>query len=305
MSGRVEHEVIADLIAASVRGRLRRDDEFGLHRRGDVGLEEVPALEIQLGRDELVSGGADLQVQVRRTPCMPARGGDECTGRTIVRDLVGRRLNRVEPEPAVPVVGVEVPAGRGKPAMMITADEHPRPDTTIESPAALKTVRVGIDPASTVTAGNASGQNEGAAMCIVTTRGEAERRGLRAMMRLVSWAVAGVAPETMGIGPVPATAAALERSELTMADLDLIELNEAFASQVIACLREWKLADHDYARLNVNGSGISPGHPLGATGARILATPAHEMHRRNARYGLETMCIGGGQGLAAIFESVR
>jgi acetyl-CoA C-acetyltransferase len=108
----------------------------------------------------------------------------------------------------------------------------------------------------------------------------------------------------MGIGPVPATAAALERAGLTLADIDLIELNEAFAAQVLAVLREWKLGDDDWDRLNVNGSGISLGHPVGATGARILATMAHEMRRRGSRYGLETMCIGGGQGLAAVFEAV-
>jgi acetyl-CoA C-acetyltransferase len=108
----------------------------------------------------------------------------------------------------------------------------------------------------------------------------------------------------MGIGPVPATAAALEKAGLTLADMDLIELNEAFAAQVLAVLREWKLGEDDRKRLNVNGSGISLGHPVGATGARILATMAHEMQRRGSRYGLETMCIGGGQGLAAVFEAV-
>lgn len=109
----------------------------------------------------------------------------------------------------------------------------------------------------------------------------------------------------MGLGPVPASAAALDRAGLDMADMDLIELNEAFAAQVIACLREWKLGDADMDRLNVNGSGVSLGHPVGATGARILATLAHEMHRRGSRYGLETMCIGGGQGLAVVFEALR
>ena len=109
----------------------------------------------------------------------------------------------------------------------------------------------------------------------------------------------------MGLGPVPAIAVALERAGLALAEIDLIELNEAFAVQVLACLREWKLGERDYERLNVNGSGISLGHPVGATGARILTTLAHEMRRRGSRYGLETMCIGGGQGLAAIFEAVR
>ena len=123
-------------------------------------------------------------------------------------------------------------------------------------------------------------------------------------MRLVSWAVAGVPPKTMGIGPVPATAKALERAGLTLADIDLIELNEAFAAQALAVTREWKLAAEDLDRVNVNGSGISLGHPVGATGARILATLAREMQRRQARYGLETMCIGGGQGIAAVFDRV-
>ena len=121
------------------------------------------------------------------------------------------------------------------------------------------------------------------------------------MGRLVSWAVAGVPPETMGIGPVPSTARALQRAGLSLADIDVIELNEAFAAQVLAVLRHWQL-DDGLERLNVNGSGISLGHPVGATGARILATLLHELDRREARYGLETMCIGGGQGLAAIFE---
>jgi acetyl-CoA C-acetyltransferase len=200
------------------------------------------------------------------------------------------------------IVGVEVPGRRG---LLVTADEHPRPDTTLDSLAKLRPIRAAIDPDSTVTAGNASGQNDGAAMCVVTTRQVAERHSLRQMLAVRSWAVAAVGPEVMGIGPVPATAVALERAGLTLADIDLIELNEAFAVQVLACLREWQLSECDSDRINVNGSGISLGHPVGATGARILATLAHEMHRRGSRYGLETMCIGGGQGLAAIFEIVR
>jgi acetyl-CoA C-acetyltransferase len=160
------------------------------------------------------------------------------------------------------------------------------------------------DPDSTVTAGNASGQNDGAAVCFVTTRARAEELGLRPLVALRSWAVAGVPPKTMGIGPVPASEKALARAGLSLSDIDLIELNEAFAAQVLAVTREWKLVDADFERLNVNGSGISLGHPIGATGARILATLAREMDRRAVRYGLETMCIGGGQGLAAVFERV-
>jgi acetyl-CoA C-acetyltransferase len=201
------------------------------------------------------------------------------------------------------LVPVMVAGRRGSDEVEISSDEHPRPETTLEALAALTPVRVALDPESTVTAGNASGQNDSAAMCVVTSEDEAERRGLRPLLRLRSWAVAGVGPEVMGIGPVPATALALERAGLSMADLDLIELNEAFAAQVLAVLREWRLPD-DRERVNVNGSGISLGHPVGATGARILATLAYEMQRRGSRFGLETMCIGGGQGLAAVFERV-
>jgi acetyl-CoA C-acetyltransferase len=159
------------------------------------------------------------------------------------------------------------------------------------------------DPDATVTAGNASGQNDGAAACIVASAERAEELGLKPLARLVSWAVAGVPPRTMGIGPVPAVAKALARANLSLDDLQLIELNEAFAAQVLAVLREWDLSD-GLERVNVNGSGISLGHPVGATGARILATLLRELRRRGGRYGLETMCIGGGQGLAAIFEDV-
>ncbi|HET7432659.1 MAG TPA: acetyl-CoA C-acetyltransferase [Nocardioides sp.] len=183
----------------------------------------------------------------------------------------------------------------------VTADEHPRPGTTLQELAALRPVLGRTDPDATVTAGNASGQNDGAAMCVVTTRAEADRRGLDPFLVLRSWALAGVAPETMGIGPVPATALALSRAGLTLDEIDLVELNEAFASQVLAVLQEWDMSPDD-ERLNVNGSGISLGHPVGATGARILATLAHEMRRRGATYGLETMCIGGGQGLAAVWQ---
>ncbi|WP_405406030.1 acetyl-CoA C-acetyltransferase [Streptomyces sp. NBC_01104] len=188
---------------------------------------------------------------------------------------------------------------------VVTADEHPRPDTTAEQLAALRPVMGKSDPDATVTAGNASGQNDAAAACLVTSAATAERLGLTPLVRLVSFARAGVPAATMGIGPVPATRAALARAGLTLADLDLIELNEAFAAQVLACTRELGLGEKDHEeRINVNGSGVSLGHPVGATGARILATLTRELHRREARYGLETMCIGGGQGLAAVFERI-
>lgn len=184
----------------------------------------------------------------------------------------------------------------------VEVDEHPRADTTIEALARLKPLLLQQDPDATVTAGNASGQNDAASMCIVTTESRAAELGLRPLVRLVSWGLAGVEPNIMGIGPVPATAVALARAGLSLADIDLIELNEAFAAQALAVMREWGFTEADRERTNVAGSGISLGHPVGATGGRMLATLARELHRRDGRYGLETMCIGGGQGLAAVFE---
>lgn len=200
------------------------------------------------------------------------------------------------------IIPVAVQSRQGE--QLIDTDEHPRADTTVESLAKLKPVLLQDDPDATVTAGNASGQNDAASMCVVTTREKAGELGLTPLVRLVSWAVAGVPPTVMGIGPVPATELALARANLRLADIDLIELNEAFAAQAIAVMREWKFSAADRDRTNVLGSGISLGHPVGATGARMLTTLARELNRRQARYGLETMCIGGGQGLAAVFERV-
>ncbi|MGO1290104.1 MAG: acetyl-CoA C-acetyltransferase [Brevibacterium linens] len=203
------------------------------------------------------------------------------------------------------IVPITLPATRKTPEQVITTDEHIRPGSTVEKLAKLKPMLGKSDDEATVTAGNASGQNDGAALCIVTTAAKAAELGLRVFARMRSWAVAGVPPKTMGIGPVPATAKALQRAGLELGDIDLIELNEAFAPQVLACTTEWKLSESDFAeRLNVNGSGISLGHPVGATGGRILATLLREMDRRGSRYGVETMCIGGGQGMAAVFERV-
>jgi acetyl-CoA C-acetyltransferase len=187
---------------------------------------------------------------------------------------------------------------------LVDTDEHPRADTSVESLGKLKPVLLAEDPEATVTAGNASGQNDAASMCVVTTPEKADERGLTPLVRLVSWGLAGVAPNIMGIGPVPATEAALAKAGLQLTDIDIIELNEAFAAQALAVMREWNFGPADLDRTNVHGSGISLGHPVGATGGRMLATLARELNRRQARYGLETMCIGGGQGLAAVFERV-
>ncbi|MFD8822397.1 acetyl-CoA C-acetyltransferase [Streptomyces sp. NPDC059605] len=216
-----------------------------------------------------------------------------------------RRAGRAAAEGRYDAEIVPVTVRTRKGETVVTTDEHPRPDTTAEQLAALRPIMAKSDPEATVTAGNASGQNDAAAACLVTDTATAERLGLTPLVRLVSFARAGVPAATMGLGPVPATRAALERAGLTLADLDLIELNEAFAAQVLACTRELGLGEKDHEqRINVNGSGVSLGHPVGATGARILATLTRELHRREARYGLETMCIGGGQGLAAVFERI-
>ena len=197
------------------------------------------------------------------------------------------------------IVPVTVPGRKGE--VVVSVDETPR-ETTLDALAGLKPIMGKTDAAATVTAGNASGQNDAAAACIVTTPERAAELGLVPLVRLAAWARAGVDPSRMGLGPVPATKLALERAGLSMADMDLIELNEAFAAQVLAVSREWNFSPEDWARTNVNGSGISLGHPVGATGARILATAARHLQRTEGRYLLETMCIGGGQGLAAVFE---
>jgi acetyl-CoA C-acetyltransferase len=186
----------------------------------------------------------------------------------------------------------------------VDIDEHPRADVSMESLAKLRAVRLSVDAEATVTAGNASGQNDGAAACVVASKAKAESLGLKPLARLVSWGNGGVEPERMGIGPIPSTRKALDRAGLSLKDMDLIELNEAFAAQALAVTAAWKLGSDDFGRLNVNGSGISLGHPVGATGVRILTTMLRELDRRGGRYALETMCIGGGQGLTAIFERV-
>jgi acetyl-CoA C-acetyltransferase len=193
------------------------------------------------------------------------------------------------------IVPVSIPQRRGDPKLF-QVDEGPRKDTSLEVLAKLRPVT----PGGTVTAGNASSQNDAASVCLVVAGEKLNELGLKPMAFLKGWAVAGVHPAYMGIGPVPAVAKVFARTGLTWDDLDLVELNEAFAAQVLAVLKEWKLDSWD--KLNVNGSGISLGHPIAATGARILTTLLYEMQRRNARYGLETMCVGGGQGVAAIFE---
>ena len=198
------------------------------------------------------------------------------------------------------VVPITAPSGRKGEQAEVARDEHPRPDTTPEQLAALKPA-FKRDDSGSVTAGNSSGINDGAAAVLVTSESRAAELGLRPIVRMVSSAVAGVDPATMGLGPIPASRLALERAGMSVDELDLVELNEAFAAQAIPVIRDLGL---DPEKTNVNGGAIAIGHPLGASGARLVATLAHEMRRRGARHGLATMCIGVGQGIASVWEAV-
>jgi 3-oxoadipyl-CoA thiolase len=196
------------------------------------------------------------------------------------------------------ILPVQIPQKKGE-SVWVNEDEHPRGDTMLEK---LATLKPAFAEGGTVTAGNSSGINDGAAAVLLMTESKAKSLGLTPMARFKSTAVAGVEPATMGIGPIPATRKALQRAGLSVSDLDLIELNEAFAAQSLACIRELGLS---MDKVNPNGGAIALGHPLGCSGARILTTLVHEMKRRpEVRFGLATMCIGVGQGIATILESV-
>jgi acetyl-CoA C-acetyltransferase len=296
----------ADLVLAGGAESMSQVEFYDAgHRRAVAGT--TPVLVDRLARARTTAGGIHHAVpggmletaeNLRREYRISRREQDELALRSHQRAVAAQRRGDFDDE----IVPMTVPTESG--SSLVSVDEHPRPETTLDGLAALRPVLGRGDANATVTAGNASGQNDGASVCIVTTAERAAARGLIPALRLRSWAVAGVAPETMGIGPVPATARALERAGLCLGDIGVIELNEAFAAQVLACTREWNFADADFERLNPNGSGIALGHPVGATGGRILATLAHEMRRHDVEFGLETMCIGGGQGLAAVFALV-
>ena len=197
------------------------------------------------------------------------------------------------------IVQVEIPRRKQEP-LIFSDDEHLRPDTTAEKLARLPTpFRAG----GSITAGNASGVNDGAAAMLIASEAAVQRHGLKPMARVLGMATGGVEPRIMGIGPVPAVRKLLERHNLTMDDIDLFEFNEAFAAQALACMRELGLKDGD-ARVNPNGGAIALGHPLGMSGARLLQTAAHELHRQNKRLALCTMCVGVGQGIATLIERV-
>ncbi len=260
-----------------------------------------------LARGRVTAGGVNYPVpggmietaeNLRRDYEVPREEQDQFALESHRRAVAAQLAGKFDDE----IIPVVVKGRKGD--TTVTRDEHPRPDISLEALAALKPLMGRSDPKATVTAGNASGQNDAASVCIVASREAVEKYGLRPFAKLVSWGVAGTPPNVMGIGPVPAVAKVLARSGFKLSDIDLLELNEAFASQVLSCTRAWEFAPSDFERLNVNGGGISLGHPVGATGGRILATLLREMERREVRYGLETICIGGGQGLAAIFERV-
>jgi acetyl-CoA C-acetyltransferase len=294
---------VSDLVLAGGAESMSQAEFYTTGIRWGVRGGET-ALHDRLARGRVTAGGQNYPVpggmletaeNLRREYGIARQEQDDLALSSHRKAVAAQVAGRFDAE----IVPVTVRTRKGE--TLVDTDEHPRADTTAEKLAALRPVLGRGDSEATVTAGNASGQNDGAAVCVVTSPERAAELGLRPLGRLVSWAVAGVPPATMGIGPVPATARALSRAGLKLSDMDLIELNEAFAAQVLACLREWGI-DSTEDRLNVNGSGISLGHPVGATGCRILTTMLHELDRRQARYGLETMCIGGGQGLAAVFE---
>jgi acetyl-CoA C-acetyltransferase len=296
----------SDLVIAGGAESMSNAPFYSTGARWGVRGESLPFHDA-LARGRVTAGGKHFPVpggmietaeNLRREYSIPREEQDELAYQSHQRAIAAQKSGKF----AEAIVPIEIREGKGSATRRIEIDEHPRADTTLEGLAQLTPMMAKVDKQATVTAGNASGQNDGASACIVTSAQNAERLGLKPLARLISWAVAGVAPARMGIGPVPATAKALARAGLSLAKMDLIELNEAFAAQVLACTREWGFVRSDFERLNVNGSGISLGHPVGATGGRILATLLAEMARREVRYGLETMCIGGGQGLAAVFE---
>ena len=300
---------MAEVVLAGGAESMSQTEHYSLAMRWGAGGTS-PVMHDRLARGRVTSGGVHHLVEggmletaenLRREYSIPREAQDELAAESHRRAVAAQTGGLFTDE----LVPVTVRGRKGD--TVVDADEHPRPGTTVESLAGLRPVMLRQDAESTVTAGNASGQNDGASLCLVTTLDRAHALGLRPYARLVSAAVAGVPPETMGIGPVPATEKALARAGLGLDDMDLIELNEAFAAQVLAVTGRWGLTSAEVlagGRLNVNGSGISLGHPIGATGVRILATMLRELDRREGRYALETMCIGGGQGLAAVFERV-
>jgi acetyl-CoA C-acetyltransferase len=264
-----------------------RSGSVKLHDRLERGRERSQPVE----RFGHISGMIETAENLARLHHISRDAADDWAVRSHQRARDAWTAGRFDAE----VVPVAVPQKKGA-ALIFAKDEGIRPDVSRESLAALRPLMKD----GTVTAGNASQQNDAAAACLVVAEEKLAELRLEPKGFLVDWAASGCEPATMGYGPVPAVAKLFRRTGLSFDDMDLVELNEAFACQVLAVLKGWDWNDAD--RINVNGSGISLGHPIGATGVRILVTLLHELERRGGRYGLETLCIGGGQGLAAIFE---
>jgi acetyl-CoA C-acetyltransferase len=244
-----------------------------------------------VGRFGVISGMIETAENLAREYSISRQAADAYAARSQQRAAAAQAAGRFERE----VVPIPVTQKKGPP-IIFARDEGVRAESTAESLAKLAPIIEG----GTVTAGNAAQQNDAAAACLVVAEDRLDALKLTPMAWLVGWAAAGCEPASMGIGPVPAVRRLFARTGLSFDAMDLVELNEAFAVQVLSVLAAWGWNDPD--RLNVNGSGVSLGHPIGATGVRIMTTLLHELERRQGRYGLETMCIGGGQGMAAIFE---
>ncbi|QBQ98786.1 acetyl-CoA C-acetyltransferase [Paraburkholderia pallida] len=268
----------------------KRAGTVKMHDRLDRGRERSQP-EARFGR---ISGMIETAETLAREYGISREASDRFAARSHQRAAAAQAAGWLDAE----IVSVSVPQRKGD-ALLVSKDEGVRGETTAESLAKLKPImKDGV-----VTAGNACQQNDAAAACLIVADDKLEELGLTPMGWLVGWAAAGCDPARMGIGPVPAVQKLLARTGLKFEQMDLIELNEAFACQALACVKGWGSSMEALEeRLNVNGSGISLGHPVGATGVRIMSTLLHEMQRREARYGLETMCIGGGQGIAMIFE---
>ena len=289
MAGGVESMSNVEYYTTSMRWGSRAGSTT-LHDRLERGRERSQP-EARFGR---ISGMIETAENLARDHGISRDAADAFALRSQQRAAAAWTQGRFVDE----VVPVRVPQRKGDP-LSIDCDEGIRGDTTLESLAKLKPLMKD----GTVTAGNACQQNDAAAACLVVAEDKLVELKLEPIGWLVGWAAAGCEPSRMGIGPVPAVGKLLKRTGLTLSQLDLIELNEAFACQALACVKGWGSSlDELDDKLNVNGSGISLGHPVGATGARIMTTLLHELKRRKGRYGLETMCIGGGQGIAAIFE---
>lgn len=286
VAGGAESMTNVEYYSTDMRGGARAGS-VTMHDR----LQRGRLMSQPISRFGVITGMIETAENLAKDYQIPREACDEYAARSHQRAAAAWKEGKFDNE----LVPVSVPQRKGDP-IVFKQDEGVRGDATAQSLGTLKAIEKG----GVVTAGNASQQNDAAAACLVVAEDKLEELGLEPIGWFTGWAAAGVEPSRMGIGPVPAVERLFARTGLSWKDIDLVELNEAFAPQVLAVLKGWNWNDAD--KLNVNGSGISLGHPIGATGGRILANLMNEMQRREVRYGLETMCIGGGQGIAAIFE---